>query len=91
MRGCAGGETLSPGIAELKTQPLHGMLTAFFKTALSSYPWLSLLADPPEVLGGASELTFKMKQNVRLVVLEHLGDQLNVHVLNVDLLLRSPR
>ena len=31
--------------------------------------------------------TFKMKQNIRLVVLEHLSNKLNIHVLNIDLLL----
>jgi hypothetical protein len=30
--------------------------------------------------------TFEMEQNVRLVVLEHLRNQLSVHVLNIDLL-----
>lgn len=30
-----------------------------------------------------------MKQHVGLVVLEHLGDQLNVHILNVDVLFRQ--
>lgn len=30
--------------------------------------------------------TFKMEKNIRLVVLEHLCHQLNVHVLDVDLL-----
>lgn len=30
--------------------------------------------------------TFKVEENVRLVVLEHLCDQFNIHVLNVDLL-----
>lgn len=35
--------------------------------------------------------TFKMKEDVRLVILEHLRDQLDVHVLYVDLLLcRQP-
>lgn len=27
-----------------------------------------------------------MEQHIRLIILEHLGDQLDVHVLNVDLL-----
>lgn len=31
-------------------------------------------------------LTFKMEEDIGLVVLEHLGDQLDVHILNVDLL-----
>jgi hypothetical protein len=30
--------------------------------------------------------TFEMEQNIRLVVLEHLGNKLGVHVLDVDLL-----
>lgn len=32
------------------------------------------------------ELTFEMKEHIGLVVLEHLGDELDVHVLYVDLL-----
>ena len=31
--------------------------------------------------------TLKVEEHVGLVVLEHLGDELNVHVLDVDLLL----
>lgn len=31
-------------------------------------------------------LTLEMEQNIGLIVLEHLRDELNVHVLNVDLL-----
>lgn len=30
--------------------------------------------------------TFKMEKNVGLVVLEHLGNKLNIHVLDVDFL-----
>ena len=30
--------------------------------------------------------TFKMEQNIRLVVLEHLRHELNIHVLDVDFL-----
>ena len=30
--------------------------------------------------------TFKVEENIRLVVLEHLRDQLDIHVLDVDLL-----
>ena len=33
--------------------------------------------------------TFKVEQNVGLVVLEHLRNKLDVHVLDVDLLLTS--
>jgi hypothetical protein len=35
---------------------------------------------------GMKRLTFKMEEDIGLVVLEHLGDQLDVHILNVDLL-----
>ena len=34
----------------------------------------------------AAVLTLQVKKDVRLVVLEHLGHQLDVHVLDVDLL-----
>lgn len=30
--------------------------------------------------------TFKVEENIRLVVLEHLRDKLNIHVLDVDFL-----
>jgi hypothetical protein len=30
--------------------------------------------------------TFQMKENVRLIVLEHLRDEFDVHVLDIDLL-----
>lgn len=29
-----------------------------------------------------------MKQNVRLIILEHLGNEFDVHVLDIDLLLK---
>jgi hypothetical protein len=35
--------------------------------------------------------TFKVEQNIRLIVLEHLSDQLNIHVLNIDILVQSVR
>lgn len=37
-------------------------------------------------VGGGTEPTFKMEEHVRLIVLEHLCDQLDVHVLDVDFL-----
>ena len=33
-----------------------------------------------------NQLTLEMKEHIRLIVLEHLSNQLNVHVLHVDLL-----
>ena len=30
--------------------------------------------------------TFQMEQNIWLIVLEHLGDKLDIHILDVDLL-----
>lgn len=30
--------------------------------------------------------TFKVEENIRLVVLKHLRDKLNIHVLDVDFL-----
>jgi hypothetical protein len=35
---------------------------------------------------GCSKLTLQMKQYVGLIVLEHLGDKFDVHVLNINLL-----
>lgn len=32
------------------------------------------------------QLTFKVEENVRLIVFEHLGDQLNIHVVDIDFL-----
>lgn len=32
------------------------------------------------------EQTLKMEEGVRLVIFEHLCDQFNIHVLNIDLL-----
>jgi hypothetical protein len=31
--------------------------------------------------------TFQVEEHIRLVVLEHLGDKLDIHVVNIDLLL----
>ena len=34
------------------------------------------------------EITFQVEEDVRLVVLEHLRDELDVHVLDIDLLMK---
>lgn len=33
-----------------------------------------------------SELTLEMEEDVGLVIFEHLGDKLNVHILDIDVL-----
>lgn len=55
------------------------------KKALSSCPWLQAGQLRSEK-GIPSHLTLQVEQDVGLVVLEHLSDQLHVHVLDVDLL-----
>lgn len=39
-----------------------------------------------EGLHNDKKRTLKVEQDIRLVVLEHLSDELDIHVLNVDLL-----
>lgn len=57
----------------------------------SSYPWLlcriSILLRLL-IIAFQEQRTFKMKQDVGLVVFEHLGDELHVHVLDINLLRR---
>lgn len=36
--------------------------------------------------GHGGEQTFEMKEDIRLIILEHLSDKLDVHVLDVDFL-----
>lgn len=48
---------------------------------------VSRQSRPPQThLPSTTKLTFEMEQHVRLVILEHLRDELSVHVLSVDFL-----
>lgn len=36
-----------------------------------------------------SQLTFQVEEHIRLVVFEHLGDKLDIHIVNIDFLLEG--
>ena len=52
-------------------------------------PLLVVYVSTLALLKLGSQQTFQVKENIGLVVLEHLGHELNVHVLDVDFLRRS--
>lgn len=54
-------------------------------TAPSNSPWLSRVSqsDVEDLTSKDPYLTFKVEKNIRLIVLEHLRDKFNIHVLNI--------
>lgn len=55
---------------------------------LGGSPWLSGVSrDFPRLIYDSGVIyTFKVEEDIRLVVLEHLRHKLNIHVLDVDFL-----
>ena len=57
--------------------------------APSDCPWLlafGVSKDPSNSCRQDNGLTFQVKEDIGLVVFEHLGDKLHIHVLDVDVL-----
>lgn len=70
----------------LVLQRLFQAERSLLRLDLSDHLLLLLLAERSLSRLAQSLNTFKVEQNVGLVVLEHLGNELRVHVLDVDLL-----
>lgn len=57
-----------------------------FMRPRGGYRSLSWSVCDAQELVVTSQLTLKVKENIGLIVFEHLGDKLNVHIVNVDFL-----